>query len=414
MSTPLKIGCIGSTGYAAVLLKGYIDHVPRDRAVISAIYTIEPETMPDHPVTGAYHPALVSADELFAMPLDAVMLPTSIDSHLPFTRRALAAGINVHVEKPITATIDDALEMKRLRDESGKIVSVGYQAAYSSSVQWARKQIADGAIGRVRRVRVIGLWPRNDIYYTRNHWVGRISVDGRYVLDSPANNALAHQINLALYLSGDCATGTSNRATSVTAELYRARDIENYDTCAIRAETAGGAGVLVLLSHACSDAVQPVVEVIGETGTIIRCSEEGGCVRLVRDGRTVEQVFNDTGDHAAMIDNFLSTLEGKYPRTLSTVENAIEPTRLINAVSQATPVRTIDEAHVERIAQHTRGSDEPTHVNAIGGIHDVFARCYEQFALPHELGAEWASPGGSLDMGDYDHFAGTAAELAKA
>lgn len=409
MTQPFQIGCIGSSGYANVLLGTYINHVPHERAVISAIYSIQPDTLADHPATAAYHPKFVSEDELFALPLDAVLVPTSIDSHLPFTKRALEAGINVHVEKPITATIDDAIEMQRVRDATGKVVAVGYQAAYAESVQWARQQIAAGAIGKVRRVRVMACWPRNDVYYNRNHWAGRVSVDGRYVLDSPANNALAHQINLALYLSGDCAVGTSNRATSVTAELYRGRPIENYDTCAIRAGTAGGAEVLVLLTHACDVAFQPVVEVIGETGTMLRTTEKGGTCRLIRGGQTVDECFNTVGDHVSMVDNFLSVLAGKVDQPICTIENGMEPTRLLNGASQATPVHTVP---AERVEQHDRRADKSSTVYVIAGINDVFAECYEKFALPHELGVDWARPAGSLDLTGYDSFAGTADELA--
>ena len=58
--------------------------------------------------------------------------------------------------------------------------------------------------------------------------------DGRWVMDSPAANALSHFLQLPLYLLGP----SMNQAATpvkVEAELYRANSIENYDTCSIRA-----------------------------------------------------------------------------------------------------------------------------------------------------------------------------------
>jgi hypothetical protein len=49
-------------------------------------------------------------------------------------------------------------------------------------------------------------------------------------MDSPASNALAHFLHLSLFFLG-AGFHESAQPTSVSAELYRANRIENYDTC---------------------------------------------------------------------------------------------------------------------------------------------------------------------------------------
>jgi len=404
MNTPLSIGCIGAGGYARAQLTQFSRHIPPQRARLVGATVSGNESLGDIPGLDAHGAKPIgSVDELLAMDLDGVIVPTSIDSHLPLSRAAMEAGAHVLCEKPVTATIEDALEMIRIRDRTDKVVAIGYQDTYSPSVQWAKRQILDGRIGAVQQVRLWATWPRTDSYYRRNDWVGRVQRDGRWVLDSPANNALSHQINLALYLTGPEAE-TSNRATAIEAELYRARDLENFDTCAYRLDTAAGCPLLVLLTHACEQANHPVIEYIGERGTLRR-THPRTCELLI-DGEVVDQCEDDeAGAHGPMLTNWLDAIEGRVGRPHCAIENGMEVTRVNNAASEATPVHAIDKQYLQRAPIKPDAPDDLC--TTIRGIESVFQRCFERMALPGELGdVPWAQPPGSLDMTDYTRFGG--------
>lgn len=406
MSDPLQIGCIGVGGYAAHLI-GVLDRaVPIERARLAAVDVSR--SSPDQPVAAIMQrhgtaPVQGVTALIGQAGLDAIMVPTSIDSHLPYTAAALRAGLHVHCEKPIAATIQDARTMIAERDRAGRCVNVGFQDVSSPSTQWAKKLILDGVTGPVRRVRVMACWPRPDRYFSRNDWAGRIRRDGRWVLDSPANNALAHQINLALYLVGPD-EHTSARTAEIEAELYRARDIENYDTCAIRATTDTGVELLVLLTHACARPTQPMIDWLGDAGSIHR--EHPGRVELRRGERVLTR-REDGFEPAclAMMERFIDHLAGRSSHLLCEIDSALEVTRLVNGVSAATPVRTVDRTHVRRVAL----DDEPEgRVNAIVGIESVLGRCFEHWALPSETAAPWAQAPGRMDLRGYEHFDGPA------
>jgi predicted dehydrogenase len=405
VAQPLNIGVIGTTGYPSVLIEALDRHISHDAARIAAVDdSLSTPTEKTADILNAYNAARVhGVDALLKHDgLDAVIVATSIDSHLPFTQAALEQGLAVHCEKPITATVDEAHQMIAARDAADLPVHVGFQDTYTSSIQWAKRKILDGVIGKVQRVRLQARWPRNEAYYRRNNWAGALKRGENWVLDSPAHNALAHQINVAMYLTGPD-PDSSNVATSLEAELYRARDITNYDTCAIRCGTAAECDVLILLSHACPTMFQPLIEFIGEKGTIRRVHP--GYCELVVDGQTVETCKNGPDEpRGPMFVNFIDRVQGRVERSMCEIENAIEVTRVINGANQCAKVSQVDERFVQVVSA---GPDANADVRAIEGIDAVFDQCFERFLLPSELGdLAWATEPGKINLVGYDHFEG--------
>lgn len=84
--------------------------------------------------------------------IDFLAIVTPNHLHLPAARAALAAGLPVMSDKPATATLGDALELRRLVRASGKPYALTYTYSGYPLVREARARIADGAIGSVRKV----------------------------------------------------------------------------------------------------------------------------------------------------------------------------------------------------------------------------------------------------------------------
>jgi predicted dehydrogenase len=91
---------------------------------------------------------------LAAVRPDAVWVCTPPDSHLALTRRALAAGAAVVIEKPLAHTLADGTAIRDLAAQHRLPVACGYTLAFWPSFVAAREAIAAGAIGRVRRGRL--------------------------------------------------------------------------------------------------------------------------------------------------------------------------------------------------------------------------------------------------------------------
>ncbi len=101
----------------------------------------------------ARHPqvrALTSAAELIDDPgIDAVVIATPVSSHFSLALRALEAGKHVLVEKPLTATPEEA---RRLIDEAarrGLQLMVDHTFAYTGAVRRIRELVREGSLGQI-------------------------------------------------------------------------------------------------------------------------------------------------------------------------------------------------------------------------------------------------------------------------
>jgi predicted dehydrogenase len=332
--------------------------------------------------------------------LDAVWLPVPIDLHVPFTRQALAAGKAVMLEKPVCGTIQELDELIAARDEAGLPVLVGFQDIYDASTWQLKRRLLAGDLGEMSRVSVVSCWPRTEAYFNRAAWAGKVRHRETWVLDSPVNNAMAHFVNVVLFLLGDTPESSAT-PTAIEAELYRAADIENYDTASLRLTFADRPPFLVLMTHASDQQVGPIVEMHGKRGLIRR--EQNG-LTFDLDGQSQQQPL-DVYVRRDMLSAFAGTVSGSAPDqlALATLEVARAHTLTINAASQAAAVYDVPEADINEV--DWQGST----VRTIRGIVEAFHHCAEQGLMLHESGRyAFTRPAGQMDLTDYRAFAGLA------
>lgn len=84
--------------------------------------------------------------------IDFLAIVTPNHLHLPAAKAALAAGLAVMSDKPATATLDEALELRRLVRASGQPYALTYTYSGYPLVREARARIAAGALGNIRKV----------------------------------------------------------------------------------------------------------------------------------------------------------------------------------------------------------------------------------------------------------------------
>lgn len=86
--------------------------------------------------------------------VDAVAICTPNFTHYPIAKALIEAGFDVICEKPLTATLGDAVDLERLARESGRFVGVTYTYCGYPMVHEARVRIANGELGAIRTVQV--------------------------------------------------------------------------------------------------------------------------------------------------------------------------------------------------------------------------------------------------------------------
>lgn len=86
--------------------------------------------------------------------IDFVSIVTPNRNHLPSARLALAAGLPVMSDKPMTATLEEAVELAGLVRQAGRPYALTYTYSGYPLVREARARVRRGDIGTVRKVAV--------------------------------------------------------------------------------------------------------------------------------------------------------------------------------------------------------------------------------------------------------------------
>ncbi|WP_024846022.1 Gfo/Idh/MocA family protein [Paracoccus pantotrophus] len=86
--------------------------------------------------------------------VDAVAICTPNFTHYPIAKALIEAGFEVICEKPLTATLEDAVALEKLARESGRFVGVTYTYSGYPMVHEARVRVARGELGAIRTVQV--------------------------------------------------------------------------------------------------------------------------------------------------------------------------------------------------------------------------------------------------------------------
>lgn len=383
----VKFAVVGLGGFGRTHLAGVADVEGAGLGKLDAVVCIDPENHVDTLVELRARGVRFFDDVdslLAAGGMDVVTLPIGIHHHVPLSIACVEAGFNVIVEKPLTAVVQEADRLIAARDRTGKAVIVGYQFLYSDTIQGLKERALDGRFGRVESISVHAGWPRGDVYYARNGWAGRLQLDGAWVLDSPINNALSHQVTNALYLCGETLESASN-VRSVQAELYRAREIESLDTASLRAVTESGVTVHIAMSHVNRERFGPDIVVHCEKATV----EWGiGSARIDYSDGTTETIEDDTKTQlrTRSFRNMVGVVRDGEPVN-STLEVARTQTLCINAAHESCPeIHTIPDSFVDTVSS---GGDS---FRVVEGMDDLVRRGPEEGLLFSEMGAEWAVP----------------------
>lgn len=353
MSVP-SVALIGLSGYGRVHLQLARECRDRGELRIAAAAVINPEQEGDNIAELAAHGTEIFSDyrdmlRAHAGRLDLCLIPTGIHWHARMTIAALESGANVLVEKPLAGSVAEAEAVRGVEGAAGKFVAVGFQDFYDPSTVWLKQHLLGGAIGAVRSVRFLGIWPRSRAYFTRNDWAGRARLEGAAVLDSPLNNAFAHFVMLSQYFASDRIDDAVLPQLS-EVELWRAHAIENYDTAVVTARTAAGVKLWFGVSHASREAVEPEIVIDGDDGTA-RWRYEKESVVQRRGAPPLRHAIPGAADtRRAMMAAVLARLSDPAVPICGT-QLAMRHTALIEAIQHHATVRDFPRASVGWVTQ---------------------------------------------------------------
>ncbi|MFW6006641.1 MAG: Gfo/Idh/MocA family protein [Bacillota bacterium] len=325
---------------------------------------------------------------------DLAVISSPIHYHESQICLALDHDTHVLCEKPLAPTIEAGQRIIKKVKEKEKKVAIGYQWSYSKAIQELKKDIMKGLYGQPLRFKTLVLWPRDYAYYNRNSWAGKIKNDrDQWILDSVAHNATAHYLHNMLYVLGeDIKKGID--PVFLETELYRANEIENYDTAATRIQTKTGAQLLYLASHATSSQINP--EFVYEF--------EKGRVEYSQDGKIDEiTAFFHNGKEKIYGDPFYND-NNKLWHTIEAIKQDKDvlcgPEA---ALPQVICINGMQEAEIVNFSMNMleykkeKGEEKAVFVK---NLDNTFIKCYQNWKLPHELNLSWTRRGERVDLSE--------------
>lgn len=381
MRNEIKIVLIGTGGYGQYYLETLLDEFPKGAVKVVGVvdpfctkmplyHELKRRDIPDYPTIRRFFKENKSCD--------LAVISSPIHFHKEHVAYALSHGCHVLCDKPLAATVEDVDYLISIRDQFKRKLWVGYQWSFSSAIQELKQDILNGKYGKLLSMKTICFWPRDFDYYNRNAWAGKIkSKGGRWVLDSPANNAMAHFIHNMLYLAGD-EMQLSSIPKEIEAELYRAYPIENYDTIACRIIEENGVEMLFYGSHVTKTEYGPRFKIILENAIVEYEDKISGIVARNKSGVIKKHGAPDDDHQFKKLFHAVNAINIDTP-IICGPEAARSQVVCINQIH-----KEIDK--IKDFPQSMKIHIKDENRIYIDQLDQILQECYKQRKLPGEMG----------------------------
>lgn len=329
-----------------------------------------------------------------------VCLPVAIPDHADITTAALEAGYDVLLEKPPAPVIQQIDAMLDAEQRTGHFCCVGFQNQSKCTTRALKRAIGAGKLGDLERINVLAEWIRPDSYYERNAWAGKVMFEGRYCLDGPTCNALAHYLFNALYWAAP-EWGEVALPTMVRGELYHAHPIESVDTSAIAVQTNTGVDITYTVTLAGWTTRGPWSRVIGNKGTC-DWAISGDATITYADGST--EILPDDGsrEHDEVFRNTLRFMRGEDQELNCPLAMTRPYVLALNGAWESS-----NGPHEIPMEYVTREPKDDSIFTGLNGIPELLDEAYATGKLFSELDVPWAQKSGWFDVTGYHEFAMT-------
>jgi predicted dehydrogenase len=399
-----RIGIVGVGGFASTILRSVM------LVESEGLATLEGAAIRNPPKRQAIYdmlkdqgrPIFASMDEMIESigeKLDIISIPAGIPSHSRLAIKAMEAGFDVVLEKPVAATIQEVDAIIETSERTGHFCAIGYHHTHTPAIMMLRDEIARGRFGKIKSAKCYALWPRGSSYYGRNVWAGKLWAEDNWVLDGPITNANAHFLNNMLNLV-DVEMGGEATIESLQGELYHAKDIPTYDTGCLRATMNSGAVIHFYLSHAVNRLQNPITIVEGENGTATWYFD-GAKLVLEYDHDvvyTAEGMGNDA--HAEVFRDAIAVAEGRRERPIFTVKDGRNHVLAVNLLFESSGgIRRIPAGETYR--EDLGGGESQI---CVKGMEETVEAAFEVPELLAEQAPPWATPGVEVKGAGYTEF----------
>ena len=402
MEKKVRIALLGLGGYAGVYLDYMEHHIDPQTFIFAGLIDPYAKQAPRYERFKMHNvPEYNTLEEFYTdNKADLVIVSTPVKFHKPHSIIAMANGSHVLCEKPLVPIIQDALELKQAQEKYNKQLGVGFQLSFSKPLLELKKDMINGEFGKPLEFKSFTSYRRFDDYYNDSDWKGRVkNKNGEWILDSVSTNATAHYIFNLCFMGGD-KIETSAMPVEAETEIYRAKDIETYDTCFIRGSFKNGCKFYYFSTHSGETEVSSIVSYKFENAVITMGGKSGGeIIAEYNDGRIKNYGDTSSGDRQAeKLTTMMAVVRGEaeLPCGIDTVMPHIV---ISNAI--------FDQAEFNNFPKEVCFRSENPSGTFVRNLIEESQKCHEVMKFPSEMGYSWAASSPSkLTINGYDKFCG--------
>ena len=391
---PVKTALIGISGYGGVYMNFFQNGVvdPKE-GILTAVADPFASSSPHYEYLRQQNiPIYASLTELLREHSpQLVILSSPIPLHQQQCIEALSAGCEVLCEKPLVPLLEDLAPLEEAIQRSGRNIGVGFQWSFSNVILALKQDILANRYGKLLRMKAMVSFPRGAAYYGSSTWKGRIrDTAGHTVMDSIATNAAAHYLHNLFFLRGG-ELGTAQGPATAEAELYRAKDIETFDTCFMKGRFPDGGEYLYMASHATTTADNPKLMLEFEKAAVsLNVEVQDDCLRAeTADGAVFEYGNPFTPEEEGQkLNTMIHWIQGKtavLPCTVPTIRPHLD---ICNRLFSQVSVTNFPKGELE---ESDKGLFAPA-------LYRQMEDCFRSFALPSEAGLSWSAGKTEIEM----------------
>lgn len=232
--------------------------------------------------------------------MDFVAIVTPNHMHFPPAKLALENGFHVICDKPMTLTLDEAIELEKIVDKSGKLFALTHNYTGHPLVKQAKAMVAKGDLGKIRKIQVQYLqgWLSTAVEKT-DHKQASWRVDpSKSGIGGALGDIGTHAENLVEYITG-------LHINELAADLGRfgeGRILDDDGNMLLRMEN-GAKGTMSISQIALGEENNLAIKVYGEKGSL-EWHQENPNQLITRWLDKPKQIFTPNGN-------------GLYPESLS-------------------------------------------------------------------------------------------------
>lgn len=161
--------------------------------------------LPEDRCYGSYEEMILKEKELPEdVRMDFVAIVTPNHMHFPPAKFALEHGFHVVCDKPVTFTLEEALELQKIMDKSDRLFALTYNYTGYPMVKQAKALVDNGDLGKIRKIQVQYLqgWLSTLVEKTDNKQASWRTDPKRSGIGGALGDIGTHAENLVEYITG--------------------------------------------------------------------------------------------------------------------------------------------------------------------------------------------------------------------